>query len=99
MGAAFAALVTAFVNTLVMPVIAAIFGKVNFNSLTFTIHHSVFFYGAFTTPRPGSRGRAGAARARGGAERSEQEHGAGVRLFDAATPTVCAAIVVLRLLA
>jgi large conductance mechanosensitive channel len=49
MGAAFAALVTAFVNSLVMPVIAAIIGKVNFSDLTFTVHHSVFFYGEFIT--------------------------------------------------
>ena len=49
MGAAFAALVTAFVTDLVMPIIAAIFGKVDFSRLTFTIHHSVFFYGSFIT--------------------------------------------------
>ena len=49
MGAAFAALVTAFVTDLVMPVIAAIIGKVDFSGLTFTIHHSVFFYGSFIT--------------------------------------------------
>jgi len=49
MGVAFAALVTAFVNDLVMPVIAAIFGKANFNELTFTIHHAVFMWGAFVT--------------------------------------------------
>ncbi len=49
MGAAFAALVAAFVNDLVMPVIAAIFGKADFSNLTFTIHNSVFSYGAFIT--------------------------------------------------
>ena len=49
MGAAFAALVTAFVTDLVMPVIAAIFGKVDFSSLMFTINHSVFLYGSFIT--------------------------------------------------
>jgi large conductance mechanosensitive channel len=49
MGAAFAALVTAFVTDLVMPIIAAIFGKQDFSRLTFTIHHSVFFYGSFIT--------------------------------------------------
>jgi len=49
MGAAFAALVTAFVNDLVMPLIGAIFGKVDFSNLTFTIHHSVFSWGAFVT--------------------------------------------------
>jgi large conductance mechanosensitive channel len=35
-GVAFAALVTAFVTDLVMPIIAAVFGKVDFSSLTFT---------------------------------------------------------------
>ncbi|HVM57798.1 MAG TPA: large conductance mechanosensitive channel protein MscL [Gaiellaceae bacterium] len=49
MGAAFAALVAAFVNDLVMPLIAAIFGKVDFSGLTFTIHHAVFSWGAFVT--------------------------------------------------
>jgi len=49
MGAAFAALVTAFVNDLVMPLIGAIFGKVDFSNLTFTINHSVFAWGAFVT--------------------------------------------------
>jgi large conductance mechanosensitive channel len=49
MGAAFAALVTAFVTDLVMPVIAAIFGKTDFRALTFTINHSVFYYGLFIT--------------------------------------------------
>jgi large conductance mechanosensitive channel len=49
MGAAFAAFVTAFVTDLVMPVIAAIIGKVDFSDLTFTINHSVFFYGSFIT--------------------------------------------------
>jgi large conductance mechanosensitive channel len=49
MGVAFAALVTAFVNDLVMPVIAAIFGKTYFGDLTFTIHHSVFRWGDFVT--------------------------------------------------
>ncbi|HTO26453.1 MAG TPA: MscL family protein, partial [Gaiellaceae bacterium] len=30
-------------------IIAAIFGKSDFSGLTFTIHHSVFSYGAFIT--------------------------------------------------
>jgi large conductance mechanosensitive channel len=47
MGAAFAALVTAFVQDLVMPIIAAIFGKSYFGELGFTIHHAQFAYGAF----------------------------------------------------
>jgi large conductance mechanosensitive channel len=49
MGAASAALVAAFVTDLVMPVIAAIVGKADFSNLTFTIHNSVFSYGAFIT--------------------------------------------------
>ncbi len=49
MGAAFAALVTALVNDIVMPIVAAIIGKVDFSGLTFTIHHARFLYGAFIT--------------------------------------------------
>jgi large conductance mechanosensitive channel len=46
-GAAFGALVTAFTGDLLTPIIAAIAGKPNFGGLSFTIHHSVFLYGAF----------------------------------------------------
>ena len=49
MGVAFAALVNSFVTNLVMPIIAAIVGKPNFNDLTFTINKSVFTYGNFIT--------------------------------------------------
>jgi len=49
MGLAFAALVNSFVANLIMPIIAAIVGKPNFNDLTFTIHKSVFTYGTFIT--------------------------------------------------
>ena len=49
MGVAFAAVINSFVKNLVMPIIAAIVGKPNFNDLTFTIHNSVFTYGAFIT--------------------------------------------------
>jgi large conductance mechanosensitive channel len=49
MGVAFAALLTAFVNDIVTPIIGAIFGKTDFSNLTFTIHNSKFFYGAFIT--------------------------------------------------
>ena len=49
LGVAFAALVNSFVTNLVMPIIAAIVGKPNFNDLTFTIHKSVFTYGTFIT--------------------------------------------------
>jgi large conductance mechanosensitive channel len=34
--------INSFVKNLVMPIIAAIVGKPNFNDLTFTIHNSVF---------------------------------------------------------
>jgi large conductance mechanosensitive channel len=49
MGLAFAALVASFVDDLVMPVIAMIFGKPAFSDLTFTINGAVFRYGAFIT--------------------------------------------------
>jgi large conductance mechanosensitive channel len=47
MGAAFVAVVNSLVNDLLTPLIAAIFGKQDFSALTFTVHHSVFRYGAF----------------------------------------------------
>jgi len=46
-GAAFTAVVTALVTDIITPLIAAIAGKPNFGNLTFTIHHSKFFYGLF----------------------------------------------------
>jgi large conductance mechanosensitive channel len=46
-GVAFGAIVTAFVKDLVTPLIAAIGGKPDFASLTFTINHSKFLYGDF----------------------------------------------------
>jgi large conductance mechanosensitive channel len=49
MGVAFAAVVNSLVNNLVMPLIAAIIGKPDFNDLTFTIHDAIFRYGAFIT--------------------------------------------------
>lgn len=49
MGLAFAAVVNSLVDNLVMPIVAAIIGKPDFRSLTFTIHRSVFHYGAFLT--------------------------------------------------
>lgn len=49
MGLAIVALVNALVADLVMPVVAAIFGKPDFSNLTFTIHKSVFGYGSFIT--------------------------------------------------
>ncbi len=49
MGVAFAAVVNSLVQNLVMPIVAAIIGKPDFRDLTFTIHESVFRYGAFLT--------------------------------------------------
>ena len=48
-GLAFAALITSFVNDLIMPIIAMIIGKPDFSGLTFTINDAVFRYGAFLT--------------------------------------------------
>jgi large conductance mechanosensitive channel len=47
MGAAFGAVVTAFVADIVTPIIAAIVGKPDFSRLQFTINGSVFKYGDF----------------------------------------------------
>jgi large conductance mechanosensitive channel len=44
-GTAFTALVKALVADILTPLIAAIVGKPNFASLTFTLHHSSFLYG------------------------------------------------------
>ena len=49
MGLAFAALITSFVDDLIMPVVAMIIGKPSFNDLTFTINDAIFRYGAFLT--------------------------------------------------
>jgi large conductance mechanosensitive channel len=49
MGLAFAALVTAFVDDLIMPIVAMIIGKPSFDELTFTINDAVFRYGAVIT--------------------------------------------------
>jgi large conductance mechanosensitive channel len=46
-GAAFGAVITALVEDLLTPLIAAIFGKPDFATLTFTVNGSVFKYGAF----------------------------------------------------
>ena len=46
-GVAFAAVITAFVSDLITPLIAAIGGKHDFSSLTFTVHKSRFLYGSF----------------------------------------------------
>jgi len=49
LGVAFGALVTSFVDNLLMPVVAMIIGKSDFRDLTFTINDSVFRYGSFLT--------------------------------------------------
>lgn len=46
-GGAFGALVKSLVDSLLMPIVAAIIGKPDFSNLTFTINNSVFMYGAF----------------------------------------------------
>jgi large conductance mechanosensitive channel len=46
-GAAFGAMITAFVKDIITPLIAAIVGKPDFSQLTFTINNSKFFYGSF----------------------------------------------------
>ena len=46
-GLAFSTVITAFVNYLITPLIAAILGKPDFSALHFTINHSIFFYGSF----------------------------------------------------
>jgi large conductance mechanosensitive channel len=45
--AAFGAVIASFVENLLTPLIAAIFGKPDFGSLSFTINGSTFTYGAF----------------------------------------------------
>jgi large conductance mechanosensitive channel len=46
-GVAFGAVVTTFVANMLMPLIAAIFGKPSFSDLSFTINGSQFKYGLF----------------------------------------------------
>jgi len=46
-GTAFTAVVKALVSDLLTPIIALIFGKSSFESLSFTINHSHFLYGDF----------------------------------------------------
>jgi large conductance mechanosensitive channel len=49
LGIAFGAVVTSFVDNLLMPVVGMLIGKPDFRDLTFTINDSVFRYGAFLT--------------------------------------------------
>jgi large conductance mechanosensitive channel len=46
-GAAFGAVITALVENLLTPLIAAIFGEPDFSRLSFTVNGSTFAYGAF----------------------------------------------------
>ena len=46
-GGAFGAIVTALVKDLITPLIAALFGKPSFGSLSFTVNNSKFLYGDF----------------------------------------------------
>jgi large conductance mechanosensitive channel len=48
-GVAFNAVVNSLVNDVIMQLIAAIFGKPNFNDLTFRIGEGVLYYGRFLT--------------------------------------------------
>jgi large conductance mechanosensitive channel len=48
-GIAFNAVVNSLVNDVIMQIIAAIVGKPNFDSLTFTIGEGVIYYGRFLT--------------------------------------------------
>ena len=49
MGLAFKGVVDALVNSILMPIIAAIIGEPSFNDLTVTIGDSVIAYGVFIT--------------------------------------------------
>jgi large conductance mechanosensitive channel len=47
--AAFGAVITALVGTIIMPLIAAIFGQPSFDQLTATVNDAVIPYGTFLT--------------------------------------------------
>ncbi len=49
MAAAFGAVVSALVDTIVMPIVGIIFGEPTFDSLTLEINNSIIFYGSFIT--------------------------------------------------
>jgi large conductance mechanosensitive channel len=49
LGVAFSAVVTSFVNDIIMAIIGAIFGKPSFNDLTLEIGDGVVYYGRFLT--------------------------------------------------
>jgi large conductance mechanosensitive channel len=45
----FAVVITTFVNGVVLPFVAAIFGQPNFDAMTFTVGDAVIMYGTFLT--------------------------------------------------
>ena len=49
LGVAFAALITSFVDDILMQIVAAIFGEANFSTLSFTLNNSEIRYGSFLT--------------------------------------------------
>jgi large conductance mechanosensitive channel len=49
LGIAFKAVIDSFVNDVLMAIVGAIFGKPNFNNLTFDIGDGVVFYGRLLT--------------------------------------------------
>ena len=49
LGLAFAALISSFVDNLLMPLVAAVIGEPDFRGLTFEVNDAVFGYGAFLT--------------------------------------------------
>ena len=49
MGTAFGAIVNALVADVIMPLIAAIFGKPDYSKLLWTVHNSKILYGSFIT--------------------------------------------------
>jgi large conductance mechanosensitive channel len=49
MGAAFGAITNALVADIIMPLIAAIFGKPDYSKLVLTVNHSNILYGSFIT--------------------------------------------------
>jgi len=49
MAAAFAAVVDALVEHIVMPIVGIIFGEPSFHGLTWTINDSVIYWGSFVT--------------------------------------------------
>lgn len=49
MALAFKAVVDAFIDGLVMPLVAALFGEPSFDALTITINDTEFLYGTFIT--------------------------------------------------